>query len=88
MGKPSHIRNKNEYRSLLHKLIRKLRISFPNKNVRKKLKVLVVFLSTQKLEGNWASSPAISQNHSIIIMGKSFSQINKYANFALIIHSF
>ena len=41
-----------EYRSSLRKLIRKLRIFFTNKNVREKLKVLVTFLSNQKLEGN------------------------------------
>ena len=41
-----------EYRSSLRKLIRKLRIFFTNENVCKKLKVLVAFLSNQKLEGN------------------------------------
>ena len=40
-----------EYRSLLRKLIRKLRIFFTNENVCKKLKVLVAFLSSQKLGG-------------------------------------
>jgi len=29
---------------------------FTNKNVRKKLKVPVAFLISEKLEGNWASS--------------------------------
>ena len=40
MGETSHIRNKKtyEYRSLLRKLIRKLRISFTKENVCKKLK--------------------------------------------------
>ena len=37
--------------SLLRKLIRKLRIFFINENVRKKLKVLVAFLSNQKIGG-------------------------------------
>ena len=45
-----------EYRSSLHKPTCKLRISFTNKNVLKKLKVLVAFLNSQKLEGNQASS--------------------------------
>ena len=45
-----------EYSSSLNKLIRKLRISSTNKNVLKKLKVLVAFLSNQRLEGNQASS--------------------------------
>ena len=59
MGEPLHIRNKTyEYRSSLRKLIRGLRISFTNENVGKKLKILVAFLSNQKSEGNWASSPA------------------------------
>ena len=40
-----------EYRSLLRKLIRKLRVLFTNKNVCKKLKVLVAFLSNQKIGG-------------------------------------
>ena len=41
-----------EYRSSLRKLIYRLRIYFINKNIRKKLKVLVAFLSNQKTEGN------------------------------------
>ena len=50
MGEPSHIRKKTyEHRSLLRKLIRKLRISFTNENVRKKLKVVVAFLSNQNI---------------------------------------
>ena len=40
-----------EYKSSLRKLIYKLRMSFINKNIRKKLKVLVAFLSNQKIEG-------------------------------------
>ena len=76
-----------EYRSLLRKLIRKLHISFTNENVRKKLKVLVAFLSTQKIGGQLRLLPLLfSHNHLIKTMGNPFSQINKYANFALIIH--
>jgi len=40
---------RTEYRSSLSKLTRKLRIYFTNKNVRKKLKVLVAFLSNQNM---------------------------------------
>ena len=40
-----------EHRSLLRKLIRKLRKSFTNKNVRKKLKVLVAFFKYPKIGG-------------------------------------
>ena len=76
-----------EYRSLLRKLIRNLHISFTNENVRKKLKVLVAFLSTQKIGRQLGLLPLLSsQNHLIKTMGKLFSQINKYANFALVIH--
>ena len=73
MGEPSHIH--------------KLRTSFTNENFRKKLKVLAAFLSTQKVGGQ-LGLPLLSffQNHSIKTMGKPLSQINKYANFALIIH--
>ena len=76
-----------EHRSLLRKLIRKLRTSFTNENVRKKLEVLVAFLSTQKIGGQLGLlsppffSKSFDQNY-----GKPLSQINKYANFALIIH--
>jgi len=38
-----------EYRNSLHKLTRKLQISFTNKNIRKKSKVLVAFLSNQNI---------------------------------------
>ena len=40
-----------EYRSSLRKLICKLHLFFTNENVRKKLKVLVAFLSNQKIGG-------------------------------------
>ena len=40
-----------EYKSSLRNLIRKLRIYFTNENIRKKLKVLVAFLSNQKIGG-------------------------------------
>ena len=40
-----------EYRSSLRKLIRKLRIFFTYENVCKKLKVIVAFLSNQKIRG-------------------------------------
>ena len=52
-----------EYRSSLRKLIRKLLIIFTNENGCKKLKVLVAFLSNQKIGGQLASSLApFSQN--------------------------
>ena len=35
----------NEYRSSLRKLVGMFRVFFTNKNIRKKLKVLVAFLS-------------------------------------------
>ena len=40
-----------EYKSSLRKLIYKLCKSFTNKNIRKKLKVLVAFFSNQKIGG-------------------------------------
>ena len=46
-----------EYRSSLWKLICKLRISFTNKNIHKKLKVLVAFLSNQKIGGQLGLLP-------------------------------
>ena len=46
-----------EYRSSLRKLIRKLRIFFTNENVRKKLKVIVAFLSNQKIGGQLGFLP-------------------------------
>ena len=53
----------------------------------KELKVLVAFLITQKIGGQLGLFPLLfSQNNSIKTMGKPISQINKYANFALIIH--
>ena len=74
---PSHIRNKTyEYRSSLRRLIRKLRIFFTNENVRKKLKVLVPFLSNQKAGGQLGllSRSFSSQNLWIKTMRKPFSQ--------------
>ena len=64
------------YRSLLHKLICKLRISFTNKNIRKELKVLVSFISNQKPGGQLGLLPRsfFSQNRSIKTMRKPFSQ--------------
>ena len=57
-GEPPDIRNKTyEYRSALRKLIRKLRILFTNENVRKKVKVLVAFLSNQKIGGQLGLLP-------------------------------
>ena len=45
--------NKNmRIKNSLRKLVYKLRISFTNKKIRKKLKVLVAFFINQKLEGN------------------------------------
>ena len=46
-----------EYKSSLRKLICKLRISFTNKNIRKKLKVLVAFLTNQKIGGQLGFLP-------------------------------
>ena len=58
-----------DYRSLLRKLIRKLRISFTNENFRKKLKVLVAFLSTQKIGEQLGFLPLLfPQNNSIKTM--------------------
>ena len=76
-----------EYRSSLRKLIRKLRLFFTNENVRKKkLKVLVAFLSDQ----NWRATrlpPSLlfSQNLPIKTMRKPFSQkkINMQISFYL-----
>ena len=71
-------------KNTLRKLIYELRISFTNKKFRKKLKVLVAFLINQKTGGHLGFLPALffSQNHSIKIMRKPFSQKNrnKYAN--------
>ena len=53
-------------------LIYKLRISFTNKNIRKILKVLVAFLSNQKIGGHLVSSPAP-------FFSKSFDQNYKKA---------
>ena len=47
-----YVIKKYEYRSSLRKLIRKLHIFLLIKTFVKKLKVLVAFLSNQKLEGN------------------------------------
>ena len=60
---------------------------FTNKNIRKKLKVLVAFFSNQKIGGQFGFLPRsfFSQNHSIKTMRKPFNQKNKYANFVLII---
>ena len=65
-----------------------LRISFTNKNIRKKLILLVDFLINQKIGGQLGLLPHsfFSQNHSIKTMKKSFSQKNKYANFVLFIN--
>ena len=46
-----------ESRSSLRKLIRKLRIFFTYENVRKKLKVIVAFLSNQKIGGQLGLLP-------------------------------
>ena len=46
-----------EYKSSLRRLIYKLRISFTNKNIRKKFKVLVAFLSSQKIGGQLGFLP-------------------------------
>ena len=76
-----------EYRSSLRKLIRKLRISFTNENVRKKLKVLVALLSSQKIGGKLGLLPTsffskwFYQNYEEVISPK-----NKYANSILNIH--
>ena len=58
-----------EYKSSLRKLTRKLSISFTNKNVRKKLKVLVVFLSNQNIGGRATRSPS-----PLLFFSKSFGQ--------------
>ena len=52
---------------------------FTNKNVRKKLKVLVAFLSNQKIGGQLGLLPRsfFSQNRPIKTMRKPFSQKNK-----------
>ena len=76
-----------EYRSSLRKLICKLHLFFTNENFRKKLKVLVAFLSNQKIGGQLGFLPLFfSQNLPIKTMRKPFSQKNKYANFVLIIY--
>ena len=61
-------------------------ISFTNKKIRKKLKVLVALLINQKIGGHLGFLPRSFsyQNHSIKIMRKPFIQ-KKYANFVLII---
>ena len=46
-----------EYKSSLRKLIYKLRKSFTNKKIRKKLKVLVAFLINQKIGGQLGFVP-------------------------------
>ena len=70
----------------LRKLIYKLRISFTNKKIRKKLKILVAFLINQKIGGQLGFLPrSFFSNQSIKIMRKPFSQKKKYANFVLII---
>ena len=60
--------NKNmRIKNSLRKLIYKLRISFTNKKIRKKLKVLVAFLINQKIGGQLGFLPAI-------FFSKSFDQ--------------
>ena len=50
-------------------------MSFTNKKISKKLKVLVAFLINQKIGGQLGRPPLFfSQNHSIKIMRKPFSQ--------------
>ena len=52
-----------------------------------KTKISSFLLSTQKTGGQLGLLPLLfSQIQSIKTMGKPFSQINQYANFALIIH--
>ena len=60
----------------LRKLVYKLRISFTNKKIRKKLKDLVAFFINQKIGGQLGFLPCsfFSQNHSIKIMRKPFSK--------------
>ena len=54
-------------------------ISFTNKKIRKKFKVLVAFLINQKIGGQlgFLSRSFFYQNHSIKIMRKPFSQKKK-----------
>ena len=62
-----------EYRSSLRKLIRKLRIFFTYENIRKKLKVIVAFLSNQKIGGQLGLlSRSFFQNLPIKTMKKPF----------------
>ena len=65
-----------EYRSSLRKLIRKLRIFLTYENVRKSLKVIVAFISNQKIGGQLGLLPRcfFSQNLPIKTMKKPFSQ--------------
>ena len=46
-----------EYKNSLRKLIYELRKSFTNKNIRKKLKILVAFLINQKIGGQLGFLP-------------------------------
>ena len=76
-----------EYWSSLGKLIRKLHIFFTNENVRKKLKVLVAFLSNQKIEGQLDLLPrSIFLKILQLKLWESHLAKKKYANFVLIIY--